>query len=464
MVLRSEGQYVATVVIDSICSNKWYGVRHRNNSTSELLTCGDDRLYVATTRKISWPSVTKTSSEFIVDSKLDSNLVAIGFNPINDTLIEILLNSPVRPGDSIGLRFKNGSDNNIILSVCGKDVGNFADTLFYYLPLVHAQLNMSYSTNLLNASFDGSASFNADSLLWDFGDGSPLQVGDSLTHGYPAAGVYTVRAIAFKDCGVNDTLSFNLEVCELPVAAFQLKEVNDSLKVAAADSNFSYFWDLGDGNFGQGQEFSHRYASDSTYKVTLYAYNNCGDTVLSDSSFQFCLDPQARWTASIQTNSNGGATVKFDGRASRNYRSFLWLFGDGQSDNTSITPQHNYLFAAQAFKVSLILKNDCGEIDTNAYTLAEIGLIDRLALAGYSIYPNPATSKITLNLARENAEDTELRIINDKGQAVLVRKLTVEEPNRGELIIDISALPAGSYLLEIVEGKRTIGRERLIKL
>lgn len=53
--------------------------------------------------------------------------------------------------------------------------------------------------------FDGSASSDTDGDIvtyeWDFGDGSPVENGASVTHGYQAAGTYQVKLIVTDNCG-----------------------------------------------------------------------------------------------------------------------------------------------------------------------------------------------------------------------------------------------------------------------
>lgn len=49
-----------------------------------------------------------------------------------------------------------------------------------------------------------SQSLHADSLLWDFGDGSIAETGDSILHYYADSGVYSIRLIASRHC-MSDT-------------------------------------------------------------------------------------------------------------------------------------------------------------------------------------------------------------------------------------------------------------------
>lgn len=59
-------------------------------------------------------------------------------------------------------------------------------------------------------TFDGSAS-QADSLIWDFGDGSPTEVGTIVRHNYAINSSYEVSCVAVKGCSL-DTMVYTLNV------------------------------------------------------------------------------------------------------------------------------------------------------------------------------------------------------------------------------------------------------------
>ncbi len=56
-----------------------------------------------------------------------------------------------------------------------------------------------------------SYSLYADSLQWDFGDGSQVETGDSICHTYPDSGTYTIRLIASRHC-MTDTATSTLHL------------------------------------------------------------------------------------------------------------------------------------------------------------------------------------------------------------------------------------------------------------
>lgn len=62
----------------------------------------------------------------------------------------------------------------------------------------------------LTVSFT-SHSLNADSLKWDFGDGTPIVNSNAVSHTYPDSGIYTVSLIASRHC-MSDTLTSSITV------------------------------------------------------------------------------------------------------------------------------------------------------------------------------------------------------------------------------------------------------------
>ncbi|WP_170266449.1 T9SS type A sorting domain-containing protein [Phaeocystidibacter luteus] len=75
----------------------------------------------------------------------------------------------------------------------------------------------SYSSSFLGIvngkaryQFDGTGS-TADSLIWNFGDGSAWEVGWTPTHSYSVAGVYNATMVAIFGCSV-DTVLFTVNV------------------------------------------------------------------------------------------------------------------------------------------------------------------------------------------------------------------------------------------------------------
>ncbi len=69
-----------------------------------------------------------------------------------------------------------------------------------------------------------------------------------------------------------------------------------------------------------------------------------------------------------------------------------------------------------------------------------------------SLFPNPASSMINLDLRTENNSVAQIRVLNMQGQAV---QNTNAQPVQGKIQISVSELPAGIYQVEIKQNQRT---------
>ncbi len=122
-------------------------------------------------------------------------------------------------------------------------------------------------------------SLKADSLRYDFGDGSTSNAANA-THMYDTAGVYTIVQVAYHFCG-NDTTAIEVNItCAAAQPGFTFDQT-DNLTITFTNTSQnadSVVLDLGDGNQLTlvSQDTAYEYASAGTYEVCLTAYNLCG--------------------------------------------------------------------------------------------------------------------------------------------------------------------------------------------
>ena len=88
------------------------------------------------------------------------------------------------------------------------------------------------------------------------------------------------------------------------------------------------------------------------------------------------------------------------------------------------------------------------EITLPVYVDCNVSAAQITEKANISIYPNPASDFLQISLP-ESEENTFVKIINSLGQSVLVEQLL-----NAETELNISGLPAGSYIARIYCGNR----------
>ena len=269
-------------------------------------------------------------------------------------------------------------------------------------PLLSAEIDASpgfTGTVPLQIRFDGGNSESVKGSIvnyeWDFGDGSQLQVGKSVTHIYHEPGIYSVTLTVREDTG--KTASETLEV-EAKTISSEPEARIETDPPADVESNLSgeipfkisfdassstdadgdiveYEWDFGlDGVTQVGQKVEFTYETAGTYTVTLVVR----DVQEQESSALLTVtveEPGVR--AIISADPEEGTaplTVNFDGSSSSaftgNIVSYEWDFGDGSpSTITSAKISHKY-DQVGTYAVKLIVttnENEVAEMEKQIY-------------------------------------------------------------------------------------------------
>jgi hypothetical protein len=136
--------------------------------------------------------------------------------------------------------------------------------------------------------------------------------------------------------------------------------------------------------------------------------------------------------------------------------SVVWNFGDGTTltvaTGVSVPVTHTFPGPGK-YPVSMTAYNACGGTTSNIKQ-ASLAVGNIAALGNVHIYPNPATSQLTI----EGMEGGTATIMSLVGQAVMRTKLTT---NKTQLAI--STLPAGSYTILLTTPQGKTGAMQFIK-
>src|SRR5438552_1898912 len=220
-----------------------------------------------------------------------------------------------------------------------------------------------------NTSSDPDGSITANS--WTFGDGQTSSV-VSPSHGYTAAGTYTVSLTVTDNQGATNTVSHNVTV----TAPNQPPTANFTFSCSALTCNFtstssdpdgtiaSYSWTFGDGATSTLQNPSHSYAAGGTYTVTLRVTDNQGAQSTPTSQNVTVTPPNQPPTANF-TFSCSGLTCNFTSTSSDpdgTIASYSWTFGDGAT-STLQNPSHSYA-AGGTYTVTLRVTDNQGAQST----------------------------------------------------------------------------------------------------
>lgn len=233
---------------------------------------------------------------------------------------------------------------------------------------------------------------NAESYVWNFGDGSPeigplpAATGYTQSHTFNAVGNYRVMLIAIDPatCNVRDTsyvtirvgdIQANVDLSAIKIGActsfqYQFNNLSTAPPIRPF-TDTSFVWDFGDGSpivIGGINPVTHTYPAAGTYNVILTlrdtAYCNYPDADTLQLSVASNVD------AVFRTPSTGCApyTAVFDNLSIAG-ETWQWDFGDG-STSTLFEPTHDYP-APGTYTITLVATNPntCNVTDTARITI-----------------------------------------------------------------------------------------------
>ncbi len=131
----------------------------------------------------------------------------------------------------------------------------------------------------------------ADSIEWDFGDGTTDTARNPL-HTYDSVGIYTVTLTGFSDTCSTAATSTVVVILDCSVFTANFTQSKDTIDLALLEtvqftdssSNASQWnWNFGDGNTDTIANPNHIYDTTGTYTITLIVSNTvCSDTVYNN--------------------------------------------------------------------------------------------------------------------------------------------------------------------------------------
>ena len=313
-----------------------------------------------------------------------------------------------------------------------------------------------------------SASGNIASYSWDFGDGSGSN-GANPIHTYSANGTYNVCLTIQTDDNCTSTFCDSVEVtCYPPPTCspnFNITVANCAdyafinSSTTTSGNIIAYSWDLGDGTTSTQQSPTHTYAANGSYRVCLTIATDDGCVETRCKTINITCLPPPECEAGFRFNTAGCPTVAFldTSRSNEPVASWFWQFGDGGTDNVQ-NPVYTYS-AQGTYTVSLkvITSDTCISDFSTTVTITCVGLEEGLEHAEISLYPNPATDVINVDLG-EQFDAVSVQLIQLNGQ--VVRSLDVENTDQFE--IDLSGIESGIYMVTMLHETGYISRKIVV--
>jgi len=233
------------------------------------------------------------------------------------------------------------------------EVGNVACS-------VTADFSFYIDNKTQRASFKNMSTGNISKFSWDFG-ANATSTKENPEYVFGKAGKYKVSlsvSDGSKTC-INSKTAL-IDVGNPPCGAdfdFSVDLANKTinLKQKAIGQLNNYFWDFGDGTFGEGETVSHVFKANGLFRLGLKVKGaNCYDAIVKDIQMGN-VNCSANFNFFVDSTSN---TAQFKPIEIGNNGSYYWDFGDGANAAASAT-SHVYK-AAGFYNVRLITKSADG--------------------------------------------------------------------------------------------------------
>ncbi|MBX2931230.1 MAG: PKD domain-containing protein [Chitinophagaceae bacterium] len=259
---------------------------------------------------------------------------------------------------------------------------------------------------------------NAQSYVWDFGDGSAevTTTSPTIQHTYNNIGSYPVRLVSIdsNSCNIADTSYTTLKVRNddaFPSFTFARQLPCENLKYTFTNTttppigkpfkDSSFIWDFGDGTtlYASGVPVSHTFTTAGNYTVRLILndtnYCNSPDTA------EVLLRVSPSVVATFTTNSAGCMpyTAIFNNTSTAG-TDFIWNFGDGSPVSTNTNPTHIYTTAGN-YTVKLIAIDDgtCNKKDSTTFTIT----VSPNPSSSFTFSPNPPEVNTAINFVNTSS-------------------------------------------------------------
>ncbi|MBP6286491.1 MAG: T9SS type A sorting domain-containing protein [Ferruginibacter sp.] len=450
----------------------------------------------------------------------DANLAASGSNP-NGDYIKVngnVVSNTVNPGTNFwnGTISKNGSHvstkNPNFLNQMGIDIDEQEVGTGYGIPLNATEVAIEFGTEadqyfpsvfaftikakdpeiILNKSVsDGTAPFGT------------LQTNEILTYTLSGSNVGQADALS---CTVVDTIPYN--VSYVPGSLIVVNAPGfpgNSIQTDANDTDFAYKGTNGGKDFVKfyigtgatnssggvlkpGETYTLRFqvSTPSTTDLLSTVINTAritgenafGDQFVDDGTASIALgsptpvkmssftvkkesnDAVLRWTTVSETKND-----HFDIERSVDGINFTKM-GTVAGNGTTVLTK-NYIYPdALANVASKILYYRLRIVDMDGKstfsTVVALRLDGSIAVSSLTVYPNPFTSNIKLQLRSAKEENSTIRFINARGQEVLKRNVTLMPGDNIVVVGDLQTVAPGLYIMELRTGNDVI-TQRIIK-
>src|ERR1043165_630808 len=260
-----------------------------------------------------------------------------------------------------------------------------------------------------------------------------------------SAGNYTVTVSDSHSC--NSTATVQVTTPNGPSATATPTNANCAggtggitLTVTGGTGNITYHWN----NNATTQNLSNVVAG--TYTVTVNDANNCSFTVASTVTAPTAIVVTGSTTNTSGGQNNGAVNITATGGTG----SFVYHW----SNNASSEDISNV--AANTYTVTVTDQNNCTA--TASFTVAgSIGINNVDMVNNFSVFPNPATTSVNVQIALTENADMKVELVDLTGKVIVSEN--AGKVSQLNYVMNTSTVPTGVYAIRVSGSKFSVVRQ-----
>ena len=358
------------------------------------------------TQRGTFPVTLTSSNSFGSNTVMMADFVTINDVPeltasFTENLLTVQFNSTPNFHDSVLWNFGDGNTSNLnspthtyavagtytatvtATNGCGSVSQSFTFTADLF-PSANIVANTTRGCEGDVIQFSNNTSSNITSYNWSFPGGMPAtSTLANPTVTYSTAGLFDVSLIVSNTAGSGDNTKLDfIEIGAVPNLSFTNNQTGNLLELVNNTPGTNVRWEISDGTISELQAWTHSFATNGTFQVTVTVTNECGTDT---ETFSVTVD--SFLSAGFTANQTSGCTpfqVNYMSSSST-ATNFNWSFPGG-TPSTSTDPNPIVVYnTAGTFDASLTVSNAFG---SDVTTMSQFVTVQTLAPLSFDSQQN----------------------------------------------------------------------------
>ncbi|HAN19165.1 MAG: hypothetical protein A2X13_09815 [Bacteroidetes bacterium GWC2_33_15] len=319
-----------------------------------------------------------------------------------------------------------------------------------------------------NGTITITASGGTGTLTYTLNPGA-IQVNNTGVFTGLTAGTYTVDVDDINGCGpvtsnsitIEEPIQISIEeTLTTNASCFSLSDGSVDITVSGGTiaSDYNYNWSTANGSGLVNGNADQSGLSAGTYNLTVTDNNSCSETtsIIINQPDEIVIDSTKIIDASSEMANDGSITIYVKGGAGT--YNFTLNPGAVQTNQTGI---FTGLLPGE-YTIEVVDTDGCGPVTSDALTVSyTVGLDNVNFTDNIKVYPNPTSSKITVEINNIQTDGYTISIFDVTGMQVYSEKIKKEGLIKKE--IDLSGYAKGIYSIQIIMQDRIMSQKIILQ-